>query len=111
MRLGYAGFITCRDVVRDEATGEVVELRCTYDRPTKRGDAPDGRKPKGASHWVPAAHALTAEVRLHDRLFAAERPDAVEEGRDFLESLSPGLLVALSREGQTPHRTTWDTWR
>ncbi|WP_437713931.1 glutamine--tRNA ligase/YqeY domain fusion protein [Sorangium sp. So ce448] len=96
VRLRYAGFITCRDVVRDEATGEVVELRCTYDRPTKSGEAPDGRKPKGTLHWVSAAHALTAEVRLYDRLFAVERPDAVDEGKDFLENLNPGSLVVLS---------------
>ncbi|WP_437855055.1 hypothetical protein [Sorangium sp. So ce363] len=96
VRLGYAGFNTCRDEVRDEATGEVVELRCTYDRPAKSGEAPDGRKPKGTLHWVSAAHALTAEVRLHDRLFAAERPNGVEERKDFLESLNPGSLVFLS---------------
>ncbi|WP_437994723.1 hypothetical protein [Sorangium sp. So ce145] len=70
-------------MVRDEATGEVVELRRTYDRPTKSGDAPDGRKPEGTLLWISAAHALAAEVRLHDRLFAADRPDAVEGGTDF----------------------------
>ncbi|WP_437957820.1 glutamine--tRNA ligase/YqeY domain fusion protein [Sorangium sp. So ce119] len=96
VRLRYAGFITCREVVRDQATGEVIELRCTYDHPTKTGEAPDGRKPKGTLHWVSAAHAIPAEVRLYDRLFAVERPDAVEEGKDFLENLNPGSLVTLT---------------
>ncbi|WP_437334777.1 glutamine--tRNA ligase/YqeY domain fusion protein [Sorangium sp. So ce394] len=96
VRLRYAGFITCREVVKDPTTGEVVELRCTYDHPTSSGEAPDGRKPKGTLHWVSAAHAISAEVRLYDRLFAAERPDAVDEGRDFLENLNPGSLVTLT---------------
>ncbi|KYF59616.1 glutamine--tRNA ligase, partial [Sorangium cellulosum] len=96
VRLRYAGFITCREVVRDQATGEVIELRCTYEDPTKTGEAPGGRKPKGTLHWVSAAHALPAEVRLYDRLFAVERPDAVEEGKDFLENLNPGSLVTLT---------------
>ncbi|KYF71835.1 glutamine--tRNA ligase/YqeY domain fusion protein [Sorangium cellulosum] len=96
VRLRYAGFITCREVVRDQATGEVIELRCTYDPPAKTGEAPEGRKPKGTLHWVSAAHAIAAEVRLYGRLFAVERPDAVEEGKDFLENLNPGSLVTLT---------------
>ncbi len=96
VRLRYAGFITCREVVKDPTTGEVVELRCTYDHPTKGGEAPDGRKPKGTLHWVSAAHAIPVEVRLYDRLFAVERPDAVEEGKDFLENLNQGSLASLT---------------
>ncbi|WP_437675622.1 glutamine--tRNA ligase/YqeY domain fusion protein [Sorangium sp. So ce131] len=96
VRLRYAGFITCREVVKDPTTGEVVELRCTYDHATKGGEAPDGRKPKGTLHWVSAAHAIPAEVRLYDRLFTVERPDTGEEGRDFKEHLNPTSLVTLT---------------
>ena len=73
VRLRYAYFITCNDVLRDDATGEIVELRCTYDPATKGGSAPDGRKVKGTIHWVSAAHALPVEVRLYDHLFARPR--------------------------------------
>ncbi|MCH2386531.1 MAG: glutamine--tRNA ligase, partial [Pedosphaera sp.] len=85
-------FITCRDVVKD-AGGNVVELRCTYDPETRGGSAPDGRKVKGTLHWVSAAHAATAEVRLYDHLFA--RPDPGAEG-DFLDDLNPDSLESLS---------------
>ena len=74
VRLRYAYFVTCREVVKD-AAGHVVELRCTYDPETRGGDAPDGRKVKATLHWVSAAHAVPAEVRLYDHLFA--RPDPV----------------------------------
>ena len=70
VRLRYAYFITCREVVKDD-TGEVMELRCTYDPATRGGDAPDGRKVKATLHWVSAAHAVPAEVRLYDHLFAS----------------------------------------
>ena len=73
VRLRYAYFVTCTAFVKD-ATGEIVELRCTYDPATRGGDAPDGRKVKATIHWVSAAHALDAEVRLYDRLFTAEQP-------------------------------------
>ena len=76
VRLRYAYFITCTSVVKD-ATGEVVELRCTYDPATRGGDAPDGRKVKATLHWVSAAHAVDAEVRLYDRLFNSEKPGSV----------------------------------
>jgi len=92
VRLRYAYFITCNEVVKDD-DGEVVELRCTYDPATKGGDAPDGRKVKGTIHWVSAHHALECEVRLYDRLFTQPDPDAVPEGEDFTASLNPESLV------------------
>jgi len=73
VRLRYAYFITCKEVVKD-ASGDIVELRCTYDPATRGGDSPDGRSPKATLHWVSAAHAVPAEVRLYDRLFNEERP-------------------------------------
>ena len=74
VRLRYAYFITCTEVVKD-ASGNITELRCTYDPETRGGDSPDGRSPKATLHWVSAAHALPAEARLYDRLFNEERPD------------------------------------
>ncbi|MCG6927083.1 MAG: glutamine--tRNA ligase/YqeY domain fusion protein [Acidobacteria bacterium] len=91
VRLRYAYFITCREVVKDER-GEIVELRCTYDPATKGGDAPDGRRPKATLHWVSAAHALPAEVRLYEHLFT--RPDPGAEG-DFIDDLNPQSLEVL----------------
>ena len=88
MRYGY--YITCVDVVKDEESGEVVELHCTYDPETRGGSSPDGRKVRGTIHWVSAAHALEAEVRLYDRLFTVERP-----GADFLEHLNSKSLEVL----------------
>jgi glutaminyl-tRNA synthetase len=93
VRLRYAYFITCREAVKD-ANGEVVELRCTYDPETKGGDAPDGRKVKGTLHWVSASHALAAEVRLYDHLFA--RPDPGAEG-DVLADLNPESLKVVDQ--------------
>ena len=95
VRLRYAYFITCVSVVKDEA-GNVVELRCTYDPATRGGSPPDGRKVKATLHWVSAAHALEAEVRLYDRLFTRENPDDVEEGEDFTASLNPESLRVVS---------------
>ncbi len=89
--LRYAYFITCTGVVKD-ADGTVTEIRCTYDPATRGGDAPDGRRVKSTLHWVSAAHAGEAEVRLYDRLFTAERPEAVADGHDFKESLNPDSL-------------------
>jgi len=91
VRLRYAYFITCVDVVKDPATGEVVELRCTYDPATRGGNAPDGRKVKSTIHWVAADHAIDAEVRLYDRLFTAPDPEAAGEG-DFRVCLNPQSL-------------------
>ncbi len=88
VRLRYAYFITCNEVVKD-ASGEVVELRCTYDPATRGGDAPDGRKVKATLHWVSAAHAVDAEVRLYDHLFEVENPGA--DG-DFVDDLNPSSL-------------------
>jgi glutaminyl-tRNA synthetase len=94
VRLRYAYFIRCDEVVKDPATGEVEELRCSYDPATKGGDAPDGRKVKGTLHWVSAPHAVPAEVRLYDRLFTISDPEGVE-GRDFTEFLNPESRVVV----------------
>jgi len=94
VRLRYAYLVTCTDVVKDER-GEVIEVHCTYDPETRGGDAPDGRKVKGTLHWVSAAHAVDAEVRLYDRLFAQEDPEDVEDG-DFLSTLNPDSLEVLT---------------
>ncbi len=95
VRLRYAYFLTCTGVVKDEETGEVTELRCTYDPATRGGDAPDGRKVKATLHWVSAAHALEAEVRLYEHLFVQENPEDVAEGEDFQSVLNPNSLAAL----------------
>ncbi|MCJ7522959.1 MAG: glutamine--tRNA ligase/YqeY domain fusion protein [Dehalococcoidia bacterium] len=89
VRLRYAYFITCVGVVKDEHTGEVVELRCTYDPASRGGNSPDGRKVKGTIHWVSTAHALEVEVRLYDRLFTAEDPGEVRDGAGFESVLNP----------------------
>jgi len=91
VRLRYAYLVTCREVVKDPA-GEVVELRCTYDPATRGGDAPDGRRPKATLHWISAAHAVPAEVRLYDHLFT--RPDPGADG-DLLADLSPSSEEVL----------------
>ncbi|MEJ7810264.1 MAG: glutamine--tRNA ligase/YqeY domain fusion protein, partial [Gemmatimonadaceae bacterium] len=94
VRLRYAYFITCTDVIKD-AAGEVVELRCTYDPATRGGDAPDGRKVQGTIHWVSARDALPCELRLYDRLFTVSDPEDVPEGQDFISVLNPASLVVL----------------
>jgi len=94
VRLRNAYFLTCTGVVKDPATGEVTELRCTYDPATRGGDAPDGRKVKATLHWVSAAHALDAEVRLYDRLFTTEVPGS--GGGDWKADLNPASLEALA---------------
>jgi len=95
VRLRYAYFITCTDIVKDEH-GKVVELRCTYDPETRGGDAPDGRKVKATLHWVSAANALEAEVRLYDHLFTKQYPDDVEEGADWKSNLNPDSVEKLT---------------
>ncbi|MCP3982048.1 MAG: glutamine--tRNA ligase, partial [bacterium] len=95
VRLRWGYFIKCHDVVKDPDTGEVVELRCTYDPETRGGQAPDGRKVRGTIHWVSAEHAIDAEVRLYDHLFAKPDPDDVEEGQDFLTNINPQSLEVL----------------
>jgi glutaminyl-tRNA synthetase len=96
VRLRYAYFIKCVDVVKDEQTGEVIELRCIYDPATRGGDSPDGRKVKATLHWVSAAHALTAEVRLYDHLFTKEDPNDYEQGQDFTANINPTSLEVLT---------------
>jgi len=88
VRLRYAYFIKCTDVVKDSA-GNVIELRCTYDPASKGGNSPDGRKVQGTIHWVSAQHAIKTEIRLFDRLFTKENPDDVEEGQDWKSSINP----------------------
>jgi glutaminyl-tRNA synthetase len=96
VRLRYAYFITCVDVIKDE-NGEISELHCTYDPETRGGDSPDGRKVKATLHWVSAKHAIPAEVRLYDRLFSKDNPLKVdEEGGDFIDNLNPSSLDVLS---------------
>jgi glutaminyl-tRNA synthetase len=92
VRLRCAYFITCTGVTKDPATGEITELRCTYDPATRGGDAPDRRKVKATLHWVSAAHAVEAEVRLYDRLFNAEQPGSAG---DFRNDLNPDSLEVL----------------
>jgi glutaminyl-tRNA synthetase len=94
VRLRYAYFITCTNVVKN-SKGQVIELHCTYDPATQGGDAPDGRKVKSTLHWVSARHALDAEIRLYDHLFTKENPDDVEEGKDFKINLNPDSLEIL----------------
>jgi glutaminyl-tRNA synthetase len=91
VRLRYAYFVTCREVVKND-TGEIMELRCTYDPDTRGGDAPDGRRPKATLHWISAVHAAAGEVRLYDHLFT--RPDPGADG-DFLADLNPKSLKVL----------------
>ena len=97
VRLRYGYFITCYEVVKDPATGAVVELRCTYDPATRGGNAPDGRKVKGTIHWVSAAHAVPAEVRLYDHLFTKANPSDDSDGRDFRACLNPKSLEVVPR--------------
>ena len=115
VRLRYAYFVTCTDVIKDE-TGKVVELRCTYDPETRGGDAPDGRKVKSTLHWVSAQHAVNAEVRLYENLFAVEKPSAADDFKTTLnensvqnlknckvepdlESAEPGFVCQFERLG------------
>ncbi|MDP8293075.1 MAG: glutamine--tRNA ligase/YqeY domain fusion protein [Candidatus Orphnella occulta] len=91
VRLRYAYFIKCEEVVKD-SRGDIVELKCSYDPKTRGGDAPDGRKVKATLHWVSAPHALKAEVRLYDHLFSKPNPDDVEEGKDYKTNLNPDSL-------------------
>src|SRR5215510_13386570 len=95
VRLRYGYLITCQKVVKD-ADGNVVELHCVYDPATRGGNTPDGRKVKSTIHWVSAAHAVDAEVRLYDNLFTKEDPNEVEEGHDFTANLNPNSLEVLT---------------
>lgn len=95
VRLRYAYIIKCTDVVKDPETGEIRELRCTYDPETKSGSSQSNRKVKATIHWVSAAHAIEAEVRLYDHLFSKEDPDAVADGVDWLTNVNPKSLEVL----------------
>ncbi len=95
VRLRYGYFITCTGVVKDEKTGEVRELHCTYDPATRGGNAPDGRKVKSTIHWVSASHAVDAEVRLYETLFSVEDPNDVPDGHEFTENLNPKSIERL----------------
>ena len=96
VRLRYAYFITCVDVVKDPVTGDVVELRCTYDPETRGGHAPDGRKVRGTIHWVSADHAVAAEVRLYGNLFSKEFPEDLGDGEDYKDALDESSLDVLT---------------
>ena len=96
VRLRYGYFITCKSVVKNDQ-GEVVEVHCTYDPATRGGNnPPDGRKVKSTIHWVSAAHAVDAEVRIYENLFSKEDPNQTEEGQDFTANLNPNSLEVLT---------------
>jgi glutaminyl-tRNA synthetase len=101
VRLRYACLVRCTDVVKD-ASGEVVELRCTWDPQSWGGNAPDGRTVRGTLHWVSAAHAVPAEVRLYDRLFSVENPGTTE-GKSFLDEVNPESLVRVTTAQMEPY--------
>ena len=94
VRLRYAYFITCQEIIKDEQSGEVIELHCSYDPASKGGKSPDGRKVKGTLHWVSAQHALRSEVRLYDRLYTVPNPE--QGGRDSKEFLNPASVEVIS---------------
>jgi len=96
VRLKHAYYIKCTDVVKDKKTGEVIELHCTYDPETRGGWSSDGRKVRGTLHWVSAAHALKAEVRLYEHLFIKANPHDVKDGSDFKANLNPHSLEKLT---------------
>ena len=101
VRLRYGYFITAKSVVKNDR-GEVVEVHCTYDPATRGGNAPDGRKVKSTIHWVSAAHALDAVVRIYDRLFTKEDPNQVEEGQEFTANLNPASLEVIAQAKLEP---------
>jgi len=96
VRLRYGYFVKCTGVAKDEKTGEIAEIHCTYDPATRGGNAPDGRKVKSTIHWVSAAHAVEAEVRLYDNLFNREDPGDTGEGETFIANLNPNSLEVLA---------------
>jgi len=95
VRLKDAYYVTCTNVIKDDATGEIIELHCTYDPETSSGTSSDGRKVRGTSHWVSADHAVDAEVRIYDHLFSTIDPDDVPEGGNFIDNLNPESLVVM----------------
>lgn len=96
VRLKHAYIIKCEQVVKDEKTGQIVEIHCTYDPETRSGSSAEVRKVKGTLHWVSTAHAIQAEVRLYDRLFVKENPDEEKDGADFTTNLNPSSLEKLT---------------
>src|ERR1700735_4445364 len=101
VRLRYAYFIKCNSVVKNDK-GEVIEIHCTYDPATRGGNAPDGRKVKATIHWVSAAHAVDAEVRIYQNLFLQENPGDVEAGKDVLDNLNPNSLEVIANAKLEP---------
>jgi len=101
VRLRYAYFVTCTDVLKD-AEGNITEIHCTYDPESKGGKSPDGRKVKATLHWVSAKHAIDTEIRLYDRLFSVEDPSNDKEGKDFLDYLNPDSLQIISNAKLEP---------
>jgi len=101
VRLRYAYFVRCTNVVKDSA-GNVSEVHCTYDPATRGGDAPDGRKVKGTIHWVSAGQAVDAEVRLYDHLFSKPFPEEVPEGQDWKVNLNPKSLEVIEKAKVEP---------
>ena len=95
VRLRYGYFIRCEEAVKDDS-GRVVELRCTYDPETRGGSAPDGRRVRATLHWVSAAHAIDAEVRLYDSLFTVPNPNDVPEGKIWSDLINPESLTTLT---------------
>jgi len=102
VRLRYAYYIKCERVVKDEKTGKIIELRCTYDPETKGGWSSDGRKVRGTLHWVSAPHAIKAEVRLYDRQFIKENPTRGKDNADFMDYLNPDSLEILTSSRVEP---------
>lgn len=96
VRLRYAYYITCQEVIKDPSTGDITELHCTYDPETRGGSSPDGRKVKATLHWVSAAHALEAEIRLYEQLFTVAKPSEEAEGKEFTSYINPDSLVTLT---------------
>ena len=105
VRLKHAYYVKCERVVKDENTGEIVEVHCTYDPTTRGGWSEDGRKVRGTLHWVSAAHSIEAEVRLYEHLFTKENPNDVEEGREFTDYLNPNSLQILDSARVEPSLT------
>jgi glutaminyl-tRNA synthetase len=101
VRLRYGFFITCKSLVKSDK-GEVIEVHCTYDSATRGGNAPDGRKVKSTIHWVSAANAIDAEVRIYDNLFTKENPNEVEDGQDFTANLNPQSLEVIAHAKLEP---------
>jgi glutaminyl-tRNA synthetase len=101
VRLRYGYLVTCTNVVKNDQ-GEVIEVHCRYDPATRGGNTPDGRKVKSTIHWVSAAHAIDAEVRLYDKLFSKEDPDQAEPGQDFMANLNPASLEVVTNAKLEP---------